>query len=93
MPLEVPTHCFQPGAEAQPVTSFGRLLAHTSCNKEGPSPPGAWRQSQSAVSPEENLQFSPVNAPSCSNNSKVKSCFTSFAFLLYQAAIKGVHMS
>lgn len=65
MSLEVPAHCFQSGA----CQSFGRLLAHTSCNKEGPFPPGACRQSQSAVSLEQNLQFSTVSAPSCSNNS------------------------
>lgn len=75
MPLEVPEHCLQPGTEAQPFMSFGRLLAHTSCNKEGPSPPGAWRQSQCAASLEQNLQFSPVSAPSCSNNSESRHVF------------------
>lgn len=65
MPLEVPAHCLQSGA----CQSLGRLLAHTSCNKEGPFPPDACRQSQSAVSLEQNLQFSTVSAPSCSNNS------------------------
>lgn len=57
------------GTACHEIWEGRRLLAHTSCNKEGSSPLSPWRKPQSAASLEQSLQFSPVSAPSCSSNS------------------------